>query len=305
MDGTEEGYVFTNTKKLNQDWGLQTVNVGLNYMVDNGTYSGVYVNEEAILQKGDLDSNGNGWGEINTDLTKIKHVETFHITTINDYAVAGQVNNMLDQIGSQTGTDMSAYKKDRQICQFKMATDLFSGTSSFKKRVYKGNDANYGETSNWSDWEEISGGGETVVDMKPLLDTITAALSPDQSIKAGLPHVVQYALDRVQPNTIYELNLGSDESDSFFPKLDNNNKIKSHFHSKWQNVPIKGFCKIRIKYIDDFGHNFGNHSDACWKIDITGTSRDSNYDSLVPTHYTYYMDKNCNNVNVSADLTAL
>ena len=152
MQGVQEGYIFTNTRKLNQDWGLQTVKVGLNWMVDNGNYNGVYINEEALLQKGDLDANGNGWGEINTDITKIKFIETFNITTINDYAVAGEVNNLLTNLG------LDSYQKERQICQVKTATDFFSSTSSIKKRVYLGNDSDYGNDSKWSEWEEIGGG---------------------------------------------------------------------------------------------------------------------------------------------------
>lgn len=298
MTGCQEGYVFTNTKKLNQDNGIQTVNVGLNYMVDNGTYSGVYVNEDALLINGDLDSNGNGWGSFNTNIQAIQFIETFNITTINDYAVAGQVNNMLDQM------NMGAYKKERQICQFKMATDLFSGTTSFKKRVYKGNNANYGDTANWSDWEEISGGGETVVDMEPLLDTLSNVLSQQvgSSVVAGLPEVYAYALDKVQSNTIYELNIGSGEYE--FPMLDNNNKIKSHFHPKWEGPGKAGRCKIRIKYIDDFGSGFGSNSDACWKIDVTGTYRDDN-GAKAPLHYTYYMDKSCTYVRATNDLIDL
>lgn len=295
IDGTQEGYIFTNTKKMNQDWGLQTRKVGLNWMVDNGTYSGVYVNEEAIeidYSKPWDESVGNGTGKFTTNIGSITYIETFHITTINDYAVAGQVNDMLINMG------LGSFQKERQICQFKMATDLFSGTSSFKKRVYKSNDNDYGNNDKWSDWEEISGGGETVVDMEPLLDALSNTISQQtgQSVKAGLPHVVSYALDQVHPNTIYELNIGSGSNE--FPILDQNNKIYTHFVPKWTSP---NYCKIRIKYIDDFGIGFGSHSDACWEVDITGVRQGN----VAPIHYTYYINKYCNSVNVSADPTTL
>lgn len=300
--GTEEGYIFTDTWKMNQDGGLQTRNVGLNYMVDNGTYSGVYVNSEAIQIDYDKPWNeevGNGTGKFTTNINDIKFIETFNITTINDYAVTGQVNKMLIDMG------LGSFQKERQICQVKVATDLISGTSSIKKRVYKGNDADYGNSTRWSDWEEIgTGGGETVVDMEPLLDTLSNVLSQGTStlVVAGLPEVYAYAIDQVQPNTIYELNIGSGRIlSNDMPRMDNTNKVLTHFNSKWQKDSRANCCKIRIKYIDDFGIGFGSRSDSCWKIDITGTLM-GNY---APIHYTYYVDKTGNNATVSADPVTL
>lgn len=300
--GTEEGYIFTDTWKMNQDWGLQTRNVGLNYMVDNGTYSGVYVNSEAIQVDTDKPWNeevGNGTGKFTTNINDIKFIETFNITTINDYAVAGQVNNLLTNMG------LGSFQKERQICQVKVATDLISGTSSIKKRVYKGNDADYGNSTRWSDWEEISGGGETVVDMKPLLDTLSNAISAQigHQIVAGLPEVTMYALDQVQPNIIYELNVGSAALSSYgIGSLDSDNKIITHFDSKWtDSFNPQGNRKIRIKYIDS------DWSEGCWEVDITGTFRRENSSglALAPVHYTYYMDENCSSVRVSADQQTL
>jgi hypothetical protein len=195
--GTEEGYIFTNTWKMNQDGGLQTRNVGLNYMVDNGTYSGVYVNSEAIqidYSKPWNEDVGNGSGKFTTNTADVQFIETFNITTINDYAVAGVVNNIL---GGQSSFE-------RQICQVKFATDIISGTSSIKKRVYKGNGANYGLTSNWSDWEEISGGGETVVNAVPLLRQAAASMGG-----ISLPAIGSYAPHMIRDGVIYEFMVGS------------------------------------------------------------------------------------------------
>ena len=174
FQGVEEGYIFTDTRKLNQDFGLQTREVGLNYMVDNGTYSGVYVNEEAIIQNGELDANGNSTGSLNTDILQVKFIETFNLVVINDYAVAGQVNNMLDSLG------MGEYKKERQICQIKTSTDYFSGTSSIKKRVCKGNGDEYKNPANWSDWTDI-GGGSNEIELD--INTIQSAAYQGYTIK--------------------------------------------------------------------------------------------------------------------------
>ncbi len=192
FQGVEEGYIFTDTRKLNQDFGLQTYEVGLNHMVDNGTYSGVYVNEEAIIQNGDLDSNGNGTGSLNTDISQVKFIETFNLVVINDYAVAGQVNNMLDSLG------MGEYKKERQICQIKTSTDYFSGTSSIKKRVCKGNGDEYKNSSNWSDWEDIGGGGSSEVELD--INTISTANSQGYKINT----LISQGL--IKENVTYVLN---------------------------------------------------------------------------------------------------
>lgn len=269
LSGSEEGYIFTNNRKLNQDWGLQTVEVGLNWMVDNGNYSGVYVNEDVILQRGDLDSNGNGWGEITTDLTKIKFIETFNITTINDYAVAGQVNDLLESLG------MSSMKRDRQICQFKMATDLFSGTSSFQKRVYTGNDADYGNNDKWSEWQDISGSGSSEVDVT-------------DAVKAyGLPTLVAQGL--AQEGVTYKIYCP--KSDFANIVLDTNKKLCNKIINETANSPSWAKVLFNVHFIkNDNGNDF---------IQITGK------------FYTdvYVRDFVINNgfsvVKISADMTEL
>lgn len=232
FQGVEEGYIFTDTRKLNQDFGLQTYEVGLNYMVDNGNYSGVYVNEDAIIQKGDLDSNGNGWGEINTDITKIKFIETFNITTINDYAVAGEVNNLLIKLG------LGSFQKERQICQVKTATDFFSGTSSIKKRVYLGNDADYGNGGKWSDWEDIggSGSGNSEVDITDALKTYSLYTLINQGLaKEGVTYKASEQMDYVN-------NL----------KLDLENKIVNHISTNGSIGATEVTFYITLKTINGY-----------------------------------------------------
>lgn len=166
MSGSVEGYIFSNTKKMNIDFGYQDKEVGLNYMVDNGTYQGVYINDEALTyQEGSYNAEtGNGIASL--DPTKIAYVETFIITTINDYAATAQVNQMLGSLGMP--------QKTRQICQFKQATNVLTGTSSYQKRTCLGNGGEYKTASNWSDWADISGGGsnEIELDADTILDAI-------------------------------------------------------------------------------------------------------------------------------------
>ena len=286
--GYEEGYIFTNNRKLNQDWGLQTIEVGLNWMVDNGNYSGVYVNEEAILQKGDLDSNGNGWGEFNTDITKIKFIETFNITTINDYAVAGQVNSMLDGLG------LGAYKRERQICQVKTATDFFSGTSSIKKRVYLGNDNDYGNNDKWSDWENIGGNAGTVC--------IDEYVWDERLQGTGLYGLLTSDLtkDLIEPNVTYELRLGTGDitgpsyngtifPENDIPMLDPDNKITKHIVNTQINIDgYRSVGKCYIKYykpksqmIDSMGRP-NNLANPTVEIDYYGGNSNHNIYTFNP-----------------------
>lgn len=178
MSGSVEGYIFSNTKKMNIDFGYQDKEVGLNYMVDNGTYQGVYINDEALTyQEGSYNAEtGNGIASL--DPTKIAYVETFIVTTINDYAATAQVNQMLGSLGMP--------QKTRQICQFKQATNVLTGTSSYQKRTCLGNGDEYKTASNWSEWEEIGGGGSLGEwDSNGYSFTIDNKVYPDRPIKLG------------------------------------------------------------------------------------------------------------------------
>lgn len=100
--------------------------VGLHYFIDNGIYSGVYVDDKYIL------------GQSNTP----SFIETFVLVVINDYAASGQAG------------------LPRHITQLKYAVDAITGQSTVKKRVGTGN-----YTISWSDWEDIGGGGVQEVDI--------------------------------------------------------------------------------------------------------------------------------------------
>ena len=269
FQGVEEGYIFTDTRKLNQDFGLQTREVGLNYMVDNGNYSGVYVNEEAIIQNSDLDSNGNGTGSLNTDISQVKFIETFNLVVINDYAVAGQVNNMLESLG------MGEYKKERQICQIKTSTDYFSGTSSIKKRVCKGNGDEYKNPANWSDWTDIGGGEVDITD----------------AVRAyGLPTLVAQGLAK-EGVTYVITDLYTDIYN--FIQLDKNDKIIPKITEKFGGADTS--YRIYVKVINNsiIIESFANCSD--------GMDSYNNYLDYLK----FIMDKSCTAVSIIANATEL
>ena len=264
FQGVEEGYIFTDTRKLNQDFGLQTYEVGLNYMVDNGNYSGVYVNEEAIIQNGELDANGNSTGSFNTDISKVKFVETFNLVVINDYAVAGQVNNMLENLG------MGSLKKERQICQIKTSTDYFSGTSSIKKRVCKGNGDEYKNSENWSDWEDIGGSGEV-----DITDIVKAYGLPTLCLQGLAKDGIVYSCKLKQADIVNNMKI-----------FDNGEKLSNFLLEK--NNGSLGNVDLKIEYNSRMG------SWGCIYIDIYG--------------YTFYYKvvisgSVLDRIHVSADMT--
>ena len=91
--------------------------VGLFYFTDNGIYSGVYVDDNYILNPSDTPS----------------FMETFVLVVINDYAAS-------DQAGLP-----------RHITQLKYAVDAITGKSTVKKRVGTGNNI-----ISWGNWEDIN-----------------------------------------------------------------------------------------------------------------------------------------------------
>ena len=104
--------------------------VGLSYFIDNGIYSGVYVDDKYIS------------GQSNTP----SFIETFVLVVINDYAASGQAG------------------LPRHITQLKYAVDAITGQSTVKKRVGTGD-----KNISWSDWSDIGGGGSQEVDITSLV----------------------------------------------------------------------------------------------------------------------------------------
>lgn len=101
----------------------QKIGDGLNSMIDNGMYSGIYIDNLTYT----------GTQSLYYLSAQPTFVETFVLVVINDYAATGK-------LGMQ-----------RHITQLKYAVDAITGQSTVKKRVGTGN-----ETISWSDWENIN-----------------------------------------------------------------------------------------------------------------------------------------------------
>lgn len=108
-----------------------SIGKGLNGMIDNGMYSGIYT--DGIEYTGEWDNNsGKPLYAINP--AAIKYLETFVLVVVNDYAASSKLN------------------LPRHITQLKYAVDAITGQSTVKKRVGTGN-----ENISWGDWEDIGG----------------------------------------------------------------------------------------------------------------------------------------------------
>lgn len=133
--GMVETVVNTDTDSFGSDiftkgYAVSTGN-GLNGMIDNGMYSGIYT--DGIAYGGIWDNNlGKPIYIIEPD--NMDFLETFVLVVINDYAASGKLN------------------LPRHITQLKYAVDAITGQSSVKKRVGTGND-----TISWGDWNELDG----------------------------------------------------------------------------------------------------------------------------------------------------
>ena len=101
----------------------QKIGDGIDGMIDNGMYSGIYV--DTIIE---CDPSLN----LYCLYAQPTFVETFVLVVINDYAASGKLN------------------LSRHITQLKYAVDSITGQSTVKKRVGTGND-----TISWGDWENI------------------------------------------------------------------------------------------------------------------------------------------------------
>lgn len=138
--------------------------VGLYYFIDNGIYSGIYVDDKYIL------------GQSNTP----SFIETFVLVVINDYAASGQAG------------------LPRHITQLKYAVDAITGQSTVKKRVGTGDD-----TISWSDWEDIGGGGPQEVDVTDSIKTSgLPTLVSQKLVKEGITYVVNFSNDDLKKSKI-------------------------------------------------------------------------------------------------------
>ena len=162
QQGMVETYINTDTVTLNLDNTINTSYFGLNSMIDNGMYSGIYVNEEYLA----------GYNPT--------FLETFALIVINDYAATSVVNGM------------------RTVTQLKYSTNALNpGTSTAKIRVGVGN-----SSISWGEWvgiamdtdinridskftSEINSVEESITVLSNNLADLTAAIEESEEITAG------------------------------------------------------------------------------------------------------------------------
>jgi hypothetical protein len=252
LQGVKEGYIYTDTAQINPDGGVQQVEgvTGICNMVDNGVYSGIYVN--------------------NTNLTQSSILETFTLIVINDYAAVGVANQMFGQETLQ-----------RQVCQLKYATDAATGTAYIKKRTFKGNNDGYKNPSNWSDWEDIGGGGSNEVDITDAVKAYGLSTLVAQGFaKEGVNYIINLYYDDIRRLTSTQVS------------LDKNNKIVEHLVSK--STGSASCYLLSLKLIKGIYDRSIFELNA-YELDGDGCGK----------YYRYIISNDLNNVIVSADMTEL
>jgi hypothetical protein len=132
--GLVETLINSNDTTVGQEvfsGAAQKIGDGLNGMIDNGMYSGIYIDNLTYT----------GTGSRYYLSAQPTFVETFVLIVINDYAASGKLN------------------LPRHITQLKYAVDAITSQSTVKKRVGTGN-----EIISWSDWSDISEENKTDID---------------------------------------------------------------------------------------------------------------------------------------------
>ena len=127
QQGMVETLINSNDTTVGQEiftGAAQKVGEGLNGMIDNGMYSGIYIDNISYT----------GTNSIYYLSAPPTFVETFVLVVVNDYAASGQ-------LGLQ-----------RHVTQLKYAVDAITGKSTVKKRVGTGSDS-----ISWGDWTDIGG----------------------------------------------------------------------------------------------------------------------------------------------------
>lgn len=107
---------------------------GLNGMIDNGMYSGLYTDAIQSIYDPTTGFAGYGLNMRTLSMGSSNMMETFVLIVLNDYSAA-------KLLGS-----------DRHISQLKYAIHAGTGECTIKKRVGTG-----GDTIVWTEWEDISG----------------------------------------------------------------------------------------------------------------------------------------------------
>lgn len=114
LQGNREGYIFTDSLQVNPNGGIHQM-AGLNNMVDNGIYSGIYTDDPT--------------------LQTATFIDTFTLIVINNYAVVGKDERLT-----------------RTISQLKYAVDAKTNQASVKMRTKTDGDTTWG---NWTSIGEV------------------------------------------------------------------------------------------------------------------------------------------------------
>ena len=171
--GMVETLINSNETTVGQEiFSTATLKIGdgLNGMIDNGMYSGIYIDNLEYT----------GTSSLYYLSAQPTFVETFVLVVVNDYAASGKLN------------------LPRHITQLKYAVDAITGQSTVKKRVGTGSDS-----ISWSDWEDIggtniSGGGSQEVDITAAVQTNNLyTLIAQGYIKEGVTYKVISQIDYV------------------------------------------------------------------------------------------------------------
>lgn len=218
---------------------LNVVGNGLNGMIDNGIYSGIYTDGIYF---------GSAWGEVVFDSRAMTFLETFVLIVINDYAISGQAG------------------LPRHITQLKYAVDAITNQATVKQRTKT-------DGGDWTDWQDISGGGSSEVD---ITDAVKAY---------GLPTLIAQGFAK-EGVTYKVLDFGENAPVVF----DSENKIFNKLMSSGING-IEGHWDAYVK-------NYNNYI----TIHACGYMEGNKPNVLL---YQFILRKDLKTIKVSADMTTL
>lgn len=153
-DTTVNQYIFTGT--------ADKIGDGLNGMIDNGMYSGIYIDNLTYT----------GTGSMYYLSAQPTFIETFVLIVINDYAISGELT------------------LPRHITQLKYAVDAITGQSTVKKRVGTDNNG-----ISWSDWEDVY---SQEIDITEKLRSDKLALIAN-SLKPNVTYTATHSADSSSP----------------------------------------------------------------------------------------------------------
>lgn len=156
LQGIREGYIFTDLVQININGETEQIAgvTGLNNMIDNGIYSGVYTD----------DSYFDG---------RPTFIETFTLIVINNYAIAGKA-----------GTN-------RTISQLKYAVDAITNQTSIKQRSMIEDSEGNGY---WTDWVDVGSEHSQEVNITDIIlgdETTLALMAEDGTLKEGINYIIK------------------------------------------------------------------------------------------------------------------